>query len=283
MTWLHALDVWAYQFIAALWGTFWPTLLIVAAFTGLERLFPLEANQPWRATRFNFVWHLITMAFTLALSWTVWGDLIRMVLREAGTPIIFLAQSSSPWIEVGRIALSIAIYDLTQYWVHRLAHALPALWVVHRFHHEEQYLNAATSLRQHWLMFPITQLLLLPTAWLWGGDPIPASAGYAIIALAAFHHANLRLEAGWLGNLIVTPQLHRLHHAPDRAVHDNNFAVVFPFWDRAFGTYLAPGRAEFGPTGLMDKSPSASYWSAMAQPFLEWWGMLARAIRLKDQ
>lgn len=281
MAWLHALDVWAYQFIAALWGMFWPTFLIVAAFTGLERLFPLETRLPWRAVRFNLVWQLMVLSITLALSWTAWGHLIGWAAGQAGTPLVFIAKASSPWVEVGRVVLVLAVYDLMQYWVHRLAHAVPGLWVVHRFHHEERHLHAATSLRQHWLNFPITQLLFLPTAWLWGGDPIPPAAGYAVIAIAAFHHANIRLETGWWGNLIVGPQMHRLHHAPERTVHDKNFAAMFPFWDRLFGTYHAPRRNSFGQTGLADKPPSSSFGIALIQPLLEWWTMLASVIGAK--
>lgn len=281
MAWLHALDVWAYQFIASLWGTFWPTFLIVAVFTALERLFPLEPNQPWRAVRFNIVWHLMTMAITLALAWTAWGQVIGWLITHAGTPVVFVAKASSPWVEAGRIVLAVAVLDLMQYWVHRLSHSIPVLWVVHRFHHEERHLHAAASLRQHWLTFPITQLLLLPTAWLWGGDPIPPAAGYAVIAIAAFHHANIRLETGWWGYLIVGPQMHRLHHAPERAIHDKNFAAVFPFWDRLFGTYAAPGKHAFGPTGLADKVPSNSYWLALIQPLFDWSTMFARAISAK--
>jgi sterol desaturase/sphingolipid hydroxylase (fatty acid hydroxylase superfamily) len=276
--WLHQLDVWAYQFIAALWGMFWPTFLIVAAFTGVERLFPLEPKLPWRAVRFNLVWQLIVLSISLALSWTAWGHLIGWLVGIAGTPLVFVAKAGAPWVEAWRIVLAIAVLDLMQYWVHRLSHAMPALWVVHRFHHEERHLHAATSLRQHWLNFPIMQLLLLPTAWLWGGDPIPSAAGYAVIAIAAFHHANIRLETGWWGHLVVGPQMHRLHHAPERAVHDKNFAAVFPAWDRLFGTYLAPRKHEFGPTGLADRSPTASYMLALIQPVLDWSNMLLRAI-----
>lgn len=97
--WLHALDVWAYQFIAALWGMFWPTFLIVAAFTGVERLFPLDPKLPWRAVRFNLVWQLMVLSITLALSWTAWGHLIGWLAGVAGPPPNLCCQS---WLALGR-------------------------------------------------------------------------------------------------------------------------------------------------------------------------------------
>lgn len=75
--WVHALDVGAYQFIAAVWAMYWPTFVIVAAFTILERLFPLEPNLPWRAVRFNLVWQVFALSMFVVLSWTVWGKFIN--------------------------------------------------------------------------------------------------------------------------------------------------------------------------------------------------------------
>ena len=274
--WVHALDAGAYQFIAAVWAMYWPTFLIVAAFTIMERLFPLEPNLPWRVVRFNLVWQVFALSMFVVLSWTLWGEFINWAAAKAGTPLVYIARSDSFAFEVGRILLLIAMNDFLQYWVHRLMHAVPALWVVHRFHHDEVHLNAATSLRQHWLNVPITQLLLLPLAWLWGGDPGPAYAGLGIVAITAFHHSNIRVDTGSMPPLIVGPQTHRIHHAPERASHDKNFAAVFPLWDILFGTYAAPRRGEFGQTGLTDHPPTESYATAFVQPLLDWRKMLRK-------
>jgi sterol desaturase/sphingolipid hydroxylase (fatty acid hydroxylase superfamily) len=273
--WVHALDVGAYQFIAAVWAMYWPTFLIVAAFTALERLFPLESNLPWRAVRFNLVWQVFALSMFVVLLWTAWGEFIHWAAAKAGTPLVYIARSDSLMFEAGRILLLIAVNDFLQYWVHRLMHAVPALWVVHRFHHDETHLHAATSLRQHWLSFPLTQMMLLPAAWLWGSDPAPAYAGLTIVAIAAFHHSNIRIDTG-MPPIIVGPQMHRIHHAPERAVHDKNFAAVFPLWDMLFGTYVAPRKGKFDKTGLTGQPATDSYGKAFVQPLLDWRQMLRK-------
>ena len=279
--WLHALDYWSYQFIAAVWGMYWPTFLIIAAFTVAERLFPLEKNLPWRAVRFNLAWQVFALSAFVALSWSAWGDIFRWLYGLAGRPIIYVARSDSWLIESGRILLIIAVNDLLLYWVHRLSHAVPALWMVHRFHHNEEHLHAATMTRQHWLSFPIAQVLLLPTVWLWGGDAVPQTVVIVVTAIAVFHHSNLRLGLGRLTPIIVGPQLHRLHHARDRANHDSNFAGVFPLWDIVFGTYRAPRPGEFGATGLATQKPSSEYWRSFFQPLVDWWAMATGVFKRK--
>lgn len=257
---------------------YWPTFLIIAAFTLLERRFPLAPNPPWRVVRFNLIWQGLALSAFVALSWVGWGRLINWLSSHAGAPLLYAARSDVFLIETGRIFLAVAVADLLVYWVHRLAHTIPILWMVHRLHHDEVHVHAATSIRQHWLSYPIAQILVLPAAWLWGGDSVPAAFGVAVVALAAFHHSNINLGNWHWPPLLVGPQMHRIHHASARGLHDKNFAAVFPFWDMLFGTYLAPNASRRFATGLDDKLPSTAYWQAFFQPLADWVKMAQQMV-----
>jgi sterol desaturase/sphingolipid hydroxylase (fatty acid hydroxylase superfamily) len=130
---------------------------------------------------------------------------------------------------------------LIQYGVHRLFHAAPMLWRLHRVHHADRLMDASTALRNH----PGEQLVLLALTCpavlalglpLWAVVPIEL----ATFAVAVFSHANLRLPPAWsrrLNRLIVTPEFHIVHHSAERREHDSNFGDLVTLWDRLFGSY----------------------------------------------
>lgn len=139
------------------------------------------------------------------------------------------------------------------YWVHRLEHAIPALWALHKFHHSADRLTILTTARQtqftkgieSGFMFLPMGLFTAPTATL----PAIGSAGFVAVGIYfAYHtlialngglcHSNLRTGYGWLGRwLIVSPRMHRLHHAMTPNYYNRNFGNDLAIWDRLFGTY----------------------------------------------
>jgi sterol desaturase/sphingolipid hydroxylase (fatty acid hydroxylase superfamily) len=130
---------------------------------------------------------------------------------------------------------------LIQYGVHRLFHAAPMLWRLHRVHHADRLMDASTALRNH----PGEQLVLLALTCpavlalglpLWAVVPIEL----ATFSVAVFSHANLRLPLNWsrrLARLIVTPEFHLVHHSAERTEHDSNFGDLVTLWDGVFGSY----------------------------------------------
>lgn len=265
--------LWLTDTLHPIWLLYWPSLAVVCGFALLERIWPLEPYQPWRATWFNLLWHALFLALFFALSWTAWGRLINWLVQSGATPLLGRADSVSG--EMARVALVILVHDFLVYWGHRLMHAVPALWAFHRLHHDEQHLNASTSLRQHWLVIPVHQLVVfMPLTWLFGLNATPEVMYYALIVLGGFHHANLKIPLGRFTPFFVGPQYHRIHHAPPRALHDCNFAGLFPVWDQLFGTCHLPARDAFGPTGLNRVTPTASQWHALIDPLHDWWRMV---------
>lgn len=153
------------------------------------------------------------------------------------------------WIKlplVPEAALGMVLYDLGNYWIHRVQHIVPALWRVHRAHHTDPYIDVTSAFRFH----PIETLfrggcfLVLVTL---GGISPWAVLGYGTLASLGLtlSHANLNIPPSWESWSqygVVLPLQHRLHHSQKREEHDRNFAIVFLWWDHLFGTYLSPTR-----------------------------------------
>ena len=141
------------------------------------------------------------------------------------------------------IAASIVVLDLAMYLQHMLFHALPALWRLHRVHHTDPELDVTTGVRFH----PIEILL---SAGFKGavvgllGAPVLGVIVFEIVLNAGslWSHANLRVPGmadRLLRMVVVTPDMHRVHHSIDRVETDSNFGFTLSWWDRLLGTYRA--------------------------------------------
>lgn len=145
------------------------------------------------------------------------------------------------------------------FFTHWLMHRVPLFWRLHRVHHLDPELDVSSTVRFH----PLEFLVSLPPAALlvaaFGLTPwVLAVYELLDVAVTLFTHANLRLPArldAALRWLIVTPDLHRVHHSVDQPETDSNYGAVFPHWDLLFGTYRAAPRAPHAsmPLGLADR------------------------------
>lgn len=141
------------------------------------------------------------------------------------------------------IVLAVVLLDLAVYFQHVLFHAVPALWRLHRVHHADLDFDVTTGTRFH----PVEILLSMAikcAAVAAVGAPALAVLVFEVIlnATAMFNHANARLALGvdrWLRWLVVTPDMHRVHHSVHRDETNSNFGFNLPWWDRLFGTYRA--------------------------------------------
>jgi sterol desaturase/sphingolipid hydroxylase (fatty acid hydroxylase superfamily) len=133
--------------------------------------------------------------------------------------------------------------DGSRYAQHVALHRVPWLWRLHRMHHTDRDYDFTTALRFHPLESLLTTGFSLAVV-IALGLPAGAVSAYEILfaAVALFAHGNVGLPARadrWIRSVVITPDLHRVHHsALDRETH-SNFASVSPWWDRAFGTYRA--------------------------------------------
>jgi sterol desaturase/sphingolipid hydroxylase (fatty acid hydroxylase superfamily) len=133
------------------------------------------------------------------------------------------------------------LLDLLRYLVHRCEHAVPLLWRFHALHHSDPDVDVTTSVRHH----PAEYLFASTIYWLAVIVlDVPAVVvgihGLAVFGLAAVQHGNLRLPERLersLQPVLVTTDMHRIHHSVVFDQANSNFGAVLSVWDRLFGTY----------------------------------------------
>jgi sterol desaturase/sphingolipid hydroxylase (fatty acid hydroxylase superfamily) len=143
---------------------------------------------------------------------------------------------------IGFLALDLVIYGQ-----HVMFHHVPWLWRLHRMHHADLDIDVTTGVRFHPVEILLSLVIKIATVALLG---IPAAAvvcfEVVLNATSMFNHANASLPR-WLDRvarlMLVTPDMHRVHHSILRQETDSNFGFNLPWWDRLFGTYRAEPRA----------------------------------------
>ena len=139
------------------------------------------------------------------------------------------------------IVLAVLALDLVIYLQHRAFHRVPLFWRFHRVHHTDLDLDVSSGTRFHPLEILLSQLIKLGAVALLGA-PAAAVLFFEIVlnATSLFNHGNLRIPGAvdaWLRLLLVTPDMHRVHHSVIPRETDSNFSFNVPWWDRLFGTY----------------------------------------------
>ena len=139
--------------------------------------------------------------------------------------------------------VSVIALDFTIWAQHYVFHHVPVLWRLHRVHHADVEIDVSTGVRFHPLEI-LVSLVIKMAAVVALGAPAAAVVAFEVLlnATSMFNHSNVALPA-WAEPaarwLIVTPQMHEVHHSAERAETDSNFGFNLPWWDRLFGTYRA--------------------------------------------
>jgi sterol desaturase/sphingolipid hydroxylase (fatty acid hydroxylase superfamily) len=159
-------------------------------------------------------------------------------------------------------AVAVLVLDLAIYFQHRLFHAVPFLWRLHRMHHSDVDLDVTSGARFHPAEILLSIAIKLGVIAAMGPSAAAVLAFEVILnACSMFNHANVGLPARLeraLRLVLVTPDLHRIHHSRDRIETDSNFGFSVPWWDRLFGTFRAePARGQLGMTIGLDLFNSA--------------------------
>ena len=139
---------------------------------------------------------------------------------------------------VGMYIVAFIALDFAGYWVHRIEHRYNIFWNNHIVHHSSEEFNLACALRQSISeIVKIFAVFLLPAALF--GVPAKVIAIVAPIQLFAqfWYHTQHINKMGWFEKIIVTPSLHRVHHAINKEYIDKNFSQIFIIWDKLFGTF----------------------------------------------
>lgn len=171
--------------------------------------------------------------------------------------------------------ITLLALDLLIYGQHVLFHRVPLLWRVHKMHHADTDLDASSGIRFH----PIEIMLSIAVkmaAVIALGAPAGAVILFEILlnATAMFNHANINLAPGIdraLRKIIVTPDMHRVHHSVIPAEHHRNFGFNLSLWDRLFHTYCAQPREghvgmKIGLAEYPGPQPAEFFWN-LVLPF----------------
>ena len=213
---------------------------VFAAMALWEALAPRRARQFTRKTR--WVPNLALVAIDTA---------VVRVLAPGAAIAVALAGEARGWGLLNAIEAptwlampaAVALLDLAIYFQHVMFHAVPTLWRLHRVHHADLDFDVTTGTRFHPVEILIsTGVKCAAVAAI--GAPALAVLVFEVLlnATAMFNHANARIPPGvdrWLRWLVVTPDMHRVHHSVDYQESSSNFGFNAPWWDRLFGTYRA--------------------------------------------
>src|ERR1700730_9641759 len=154
-----------------------------------------------------------------------------------------------PWIAV---IAAVIVLDLAIYFQHVLFHAVPALWRLHRMHHADLEVDVTTCVRSHPVEILFSMVIKLGVVLALGAPALAVLIFEVLLnATSMFNHGNVRLPQPTdriLRTIVVTPEMHRVHHSIEPAETNSNFGFNLPWWDRLFGTYRAQPAA--GHTGM---------------------------------
>jgi sterol desaturase/sphingolipid hydroxylase (fatty acid hydroxylase superfamily) len=246
--------------------------VMLTLFRALERWRPVEAVTDRAAVRVDIVYTLIHRLglFRVLLFFSIdplWDALVGQ-LRVAGLPAWSIDGLVPGITDVAWVSFLIylVLFDFVDYALHRGQHAFGWWWQLHALHHSQRQMTMWSDNRNHLLDDLIRDSAFVLVALLVGIAPAQFVAVVALTQLMeSLAHANLRMDFGPFGRLLVSPRFHRLHHAigvgheshGPGSLGGHNFAVLFPVWDMLFRTARWNDPVE--PTGIRDQLEGRDY------------------------
>jgi sterol desaturase/sphingolipid hydroxylase (fatty acid hydroxylase superfamily) len=201
-----------------------------------------EAFRPARASTAPLTLRWFGNIGVFALGWPI--RILIPFLSAAGAALIarehglgLLNALSIPAIVA--IPAGVVALDFAGYWEHRLLHAVPALWRLHALHHSDTDLDVASYVRHHPFEVLLQAVLDMLAVISFGVSPLSVALFSTISnVVQMMAHGNIELPKPlrWISPLLVTPEMHRLHHSQAFEENNSNFSDLFPLWDRLFGT-----------------------------------------------
>jgi sterol desaturase/sphingolipid hydroxylase (fatty acid hydroxylase superfamily) len=162
------------------------------------------------------------------------------LLAERGGFGLFQTVQAPPWLA---LVASVLLLDLAIYFQHVLFHTVPALWRVHRMHHADLEFDVTTGARFHPLEIVLSMAIKLGVVAALGTPAVAVLVFEVVLnATSMFNHGNVRIPGrvdAVLRWILVTPDMHRVHHSVVPRETNSNFGFNVPWWDRLFGTYRA--------------------------------------------
>lgn len=167
------------------------------------------------------------------------------------------------WLQV---VVWLPIFDFVGYWLHRAYHGFGLLWAFHTTHHAQEDLTFASYTRVHPVEDAVGNLVGMILLLMLGASPRSSIMVSLVLNLVGhLQHTHVPWRFGPTDRLFVTPPYHLYHHSADPLHHNKNFAIVFSFWDRLFGTAVKESSPTPTRFGLVDVRPT-SLWGTLVAP-----------------
>ncbi len=167
---------------------------------------------------------------------------LALMAEERGWGLFNVIEAPA-WIAV---VVAFLALDLAIYLQHVMFHAVPALWRLHRMHHADLEFDVTTGLRFHPVEILLSMGIKLAVVAALGPPAVVVLVFEVVLnGTAMFNHSNIRIPLGLdriLRLIVVTPDMHRVHHSVHPRETNSNFGFNLPWWDRLLGTYLAQPR-----------------------------------------
>ena len=232
-------------------------LIRLAAFAGIfavmaawEILAPRRDQKLGRRTRWSGnIGIVIVDAVLVRLVFPITAVGLALVAEARGWGLFYVLDLPT-WVSV---PLAVMALDLAVYLQHVLFHAVPTLWRLHRMHHADLELDVTTGTRFHPIEIILSMGIKLGAVSAMGVPAVAVLAFEVLLnATSIFNHSNVRIPA-WVDRglrwIVVTPDMHRVHHSILAPETNSNFGFNLPWWDRLFGTYRdQPSAGHLGMT-----------------------------------
>ena len=226
--------------------------LVVPFLLLLEYLFPCRPSQPIISKGFmqDFIWFVAVVPFKIL----VLGAISQFLLGFYNSYLGFLTLGfTTDWPVLLQVLTAILVGEFF-FWFHHFArHKIRVLWLFHSVHHSQKDLNVFTDDRNHVIDLIVGPILTFIPFYMF---QVPNLYAVAVIGLynsihSRFVHANVKINLGWLGWLLTSPQFHRVHHSHEVQHADKNFGGFLSIFDYLFGT-ACPSRIVYPETGIDD-------------------------------
>ncbi len=246
---------------------------LFALIASWEAVIPRRARALTRRMRWSANLGLVAIN-TLLLRLLFPAAVVGMALfAQAHGWGVFNVFEAPGWLAV---LVCVIVLDFFIWLQHVMFHAIPALWRLHRVHHADLDFDVTTGLRFHPFEILLSMLIKFAAIALLG-PPVIAVIIFEVLlnATSMFNHGNLRLPTALdraLRLIVVTPDMHRVHHSIEEDETNSNFGFSLPWWDRLFGTYRAQPRAghidmTIGIGTFRDPAQCDRLWSMLKLPF----------------
>lgn len=168
-----------------------------------------------------------------------WGALFGLLTGLAYLRIYDFAPYQMPMDAWWTWAVLLFVDDFAYYWFHRFSHEIRFFWNFHVVHHSSNQYNLSVAVRQSWFSGIAHWIFYLPAAFM--GFPLWAFTtmhGINLIYQFWIHTKVIKKMPAWFEYIFNTPSHHRVHHGVNNPYLDKNYAGIFIFWDRMFGSFV---------------------------------------------